>query len=32
MATLVDASTGWQVFINKNSEICEKFDELHEEL
>ena len=32
MATLVHASTDWQVFVNKNGGMCEKFDELHEEL
>ena len=29
MATLVHASTDWQVFVNKNGGMCEKFDELH---
>ena len=28
MATLVHASTDWQVFVNKNGGMCEKFDEL----
>ena len=32
MATHVHASTDWQVFVNKNGGMCEKFDELHEEL
>ena len=32
MATLVHASTDWQVCVNKNDGMCEKFDELHEEL
>ena len=32
MATLVHASTDWQVFVNKNGGMREKFDELHEEL
>ena len=32
MATLAHASTDWQVFANKNGGMCEKFDELHEEL
>ena len=32
MATLVHASTDWQVFVNKNGGMCEKFHELHEEL
>ena len=32
MATLVHASTDWQVFVNKNGGMCKKFDELHEEL
>ena len=32
MATLVRDSTDWQVFANKNGGMCEKFDELHEEL
>ena len=31
MATLVHASTDWQVFVNKNGGMYEKFDELHEE-
>ena len=31
MATLVHASTDWQVFVNKNGGMCEKFDELREE-
>ena len=29
MATLVQASTDWQVFVNKNGGMCKKFDELH---
>ena len=32
METLVHASTDWQVFVNKNGGMCERFDELHEEL
>ena len=32
MATFVQASTDWQVFVNKNGGMYEKFDELHEEL
>ena len=32
MPTLVHASTDWQVFVNKKGGMCEKFDELHEEL
>ena len=32
MATLVDASTDWQVFVNKNGGMCEKLDELHKDL
>ena len=32
MATLVHASTDWQVFVNKNGGMCKMFNELHEEL
>ena len=31
MATLVHASTDWQVFVNKNGGMCEKFHELRED-
>ena len=29
MATLVHGSTDWQVFVNRNGGMCEKFDELY---
>ena len=32
MATLLHASTDWQVFVKQKWGMCEKFDELHEEL
>ena len=32
MATLIHTSTDCHVFVNKNGGMCEKFDELHEEL